>query len=343
MARRPVTCPASLVAGALVGLLVAGPAAATPFGQEAGPGYEPVPGGFADTVRVPADFPTIQQGVDAAEPGGMVLIGGGVYEESVTVSVPYVTIRGVDRNETIIDGGGERETGIQVIEADGVTIQNLTVRNHTGNGIAWLGVHGYWGSYLTALDNGERGLVARGSDFGQIDHSWAGGSQVAGISIVACEPCRALVTEVTAEGNGVGFEGTNAGGVSVVNGTWNSNGAGIVLRSSDSGPLAPQGDVLVAGNHVHDNGADGPWYPGNGIVVAGGSANRIVGNLVQDHPSYGVVVLPTLDQSLWVTSGNRVAGNTVGRSGLADLALGAGAARAAFLARKRSPLPNPTW
>ena len=37
---------------------------------EVGPGREPVPGGFADTVQVPRDSPTIQGAVDRAEPGG---------------------------------------------------------------------------------------------------------------------------------------------------------------------------------------------------------------------------------------------------------------------------------
>ena len=68
------------------------------------PGREPVPSGFAATVRVPADYPTVQEAVDHAEPGGMVLIAPGVYHESVVVTTPYITIRGEDRNRTILDG-----------------------------------------------------------------------------------------------------------------------------------------------------------------------------------------------------------------------------------------------
>ena len=141
-----------------------------------GPGREPVPTGFADTVRVPKDAPTIQKAVDEAEPGGLVLIAPGVYEESVTVTTPFVTIRGMDRNDTIIDGGFERAIGIHVIEADGVTIENLTSRNHLLNGFQWTSVHGYRGSYLTAYNNGDYGVFAYDSDWGQFDHSYASGS-----------------------------------------------------------------------------------------------------------------------------------------------------------------------
>ncbi len=76
-----------------------------------------------------------------------------VYREAVTVTTPYITIRGMDRNSTIIDGEHERATGIHVIEADGVTIENLTARNHLSNGFLWTRVHGYWGSFLTATVN----------------------------------------------------------------------------------------------------------------------------------------------------------------------------------------------
>ena len=134
---------------------------------DVGPGREPVPRGFADTVRVPADAPTIQEAVDRAEPGGMVLISPGVYDEDVTVTTPYLTIRGTDRNGVVIEGKFERAIGIHVIEADGVSIENLTVRNHLLNGVQWSGVHGYWASYVTAYNNGDYGIYAYDSDWGR--------------------------------------------------------------------------------------------------------------------------------------------------------------------------------
>ena len=152
------------------------------------PAIEQPPAGFSDTVRVPHDEPTIQAGVDAVKSGGMVLVAPGVYDEQVTVTTPYITIRGENRNTTIIDGGFERANGIQVIEADGVVIQNLTARNNLLNGFFWSRVHGYWGSYLTAYDNGDYGLFAYDSMFGQFDHSYASGSPDSGFYIGQCSP-----------------------------------------------------------------------------------------------------------------------------------------------------------
>src|ERR1700704_5701249 len=56
------------------------------------------------TRRVPQDYPTIQNGVDAANPGDLVLIDEGDYFESVFVTTPSITLRGVDRNTVVLDG-----------------------------------------------------------------------------------------------------------------------------------------------------------------------------------------------------------------------------------------------
>ena len=315
-------------AGALVALASAPQSASA---AEIGPGREAVPGGFAETVRVPHDAATIQEAVDAVEPGGMVLIAPGVYRESVLVTTPFVTIRGLDRNRVVIEGGFERAIGIHVVEADGVTIENLTVRDHLLNGVQWTNVHGYWGSFLTAVNNGDHGVIAEGSDWGQIDRSYASGSRDSGFSIGQCFPCHAVARDVLAEHNAIGFSGRNAGGdLAIVNSEWRLNLAGIVPNTLDAESGPPQRDMLIAGNFVHDNnsvtaGSTAPTYPafGTGILVSGGAGNLIEGNLVQDHERYGIAVLPSIDRTVWVTSGNEVRGNVVQGSGLADLALGA--------------------
>src|SRR6185503_11204765 len=109
----------------MAGTVVVGDA---PLPGGGAPGPDPVPAGPAGTVRVPRDAPTIQQAVDQAEPGGLVLIAAGVYREAVVVTTPYLTIRGMDRNDTILEGDFELANGIHVIEADGVAVENLTAR-----------------------------------------------------------------------------------------------------------------------------------------------------------------------------------------------------------------------
>ena len=295
------------------------------------PGREPVPGGFAATVRVPADYPTVQEGVDHAKPGGMVLIAPGVYHEAVVVTTPYITIRGEDRNRTILDGNDQLPSGILVVEADGVSIENLTVRHFAVNGVQWSSVFGYRASYVTAHNNGDYGIYAFDSQYGQFDHSYAGGSPDSGFYIGQCDPCHALITDSLAENNALGYSGTNAGGdLAIVNSEWRDNMAGIVPNTLDSEANPPQRDVLIAGNYVHDNNSTTAdvkqiSYPsfGIGIMIAGGIEDTVTQNLVEDQAWYGIAVTAILDANLWATADNEVRDNIVRRSGRADLALGA--------------------
>ena len=300
-------------------------------GGGVGPGREPVPSAPGGTIRVPTDQPTIQAAVDAAIPGDLILVAPGEYHEAVLVTTPYLTIRGEDRNAVILEGDFAKVNGVHVAEADGVAVENMTARHYLLNGFYWAGVNGYRGSYLTAYANGDYGVYAFDSVWGRFEHSYASGHPDSGFYIGQCQPCHAVITDVIADHNGLGFSGTNAGGdLAIINSEWRNNRAGLGPNTLDSELLAPQAGVLIAGNWVHDNSSPDapvkrleiPVY-GNGILVAGGRDNLIEGNLVEGHAVFGIALLPNIDANLWATRGNVIRGNEVSGSGRADLALGA--------------------
>src|SRR5687768_8898644 len=132
----------------MVGVLLVGDVEYT-AGQASKRGLQAVADFSGTTRRVPQEYPTIQNAVDAANPGDLVLVDKGVYVESVFVTTPSVTIRGVDRNEVVLDGQFTFGNGIMV-GANAVAIENMTARNFTLNGFYWTGVEGFRGSYLTA-------------------------------------------------------------------------------------------------------------------------------------------------------------------------------------------------
>ena len=66
------------------------------------------------TIRVPADHATIQDAVDAAQRGDIVLVAPGEYRESVHIKKEGITLRGEDRNTVILDGEDQRQNGVYV-------------------------------------------------------------------------------------------------------------------------------------------------------------------------------------------------------------------------------------
>lgn len=280
------------------------------------------------TRRVPGEYPTIQSAVDAADPGDLVLIERGVYRESVSVTTPGLVIRGVDRNEVVIDGEFERPNGVEVLFADGVAVENLTSMNHTVNGFFWTGVRGYRGSYLTAVNNGDYGIYAFDSGDGLFEHSYGSGSPDASFYIGQCNPCDAVITDSIGEYSGLGYSGTNASDLFLINNIFRFNGAGMAPNTLDSELLPPAENVVVAGNLVYQNGLgdfphkDAQWLTqGFGVLLVGVENSTVTRNRVFNHPNAAVAIGPFLDKNFWMSSGNRVADNAVDGSGLGDLVL----------------------
>lgn len=313
----------------MVGTLTVGEEAATPGASSEEEAAAPAT--WTGVTRlVPDDYPTIQSAVDAAAPGDLVLIGPGVYKEAVSVATPGLVIRGTDRNAVVLDGELTRENGIVVV-ADGVAIENMTARNYTGNGFFWVGVTGYRGSYLTAIDDWVYGIYAFDSVDGLFEHSYASGSWDSGFYIGQCNPCDAVIRNVVAEFNGLGYSGTNASGnIWIVDSEWRHNVAGIAPNSLDSELLPPVREVVVAGNYVHHNGererapnGTAQWAGyGNGIILAGARNSVVRNNLIVNNVTSGVQVISMLDDSLWPSGGNRIVDNMILGSGRSDLALG---------------------
>ncbi len=290
------------------------------------------------TLRVPSDHPTVQAAVDAASPGDLVLVAAGTYSEAVIVRTPSIVIRGEDRNTVIFDGNDELFNGFQV-SADAVAIENMTVKRYLVNGIVFTNAYdaadptqakvlkGYRASYVTVANNGLYGLYAFYAEGGQFDHVYGSGHPDGGIYIGQCKPCNALVTDAVMERNGLGYSGTNASGsVFIINSTFRRNRIGVSPNSQNMERLAPQGDIVIAGNVIDDN--DDPEAPpaasgafGFGVAVGGGERNQILRNRVSGHGNVGIAIT-SLES--FVPSGNRVEGNVLEGNGV-DLAFYAAA------------------
>lgn len=97
--------------------------------------------GVSATLRVPADYATIQAAVDAAAPGDTILISPGVYEEAVTIQGKAdLTIKGdvtftVKETECCPDiwdevGKVVIKGPFRILDSTGITVEALTISPH---------------------------------------------------------------------------------------------------------------------------------------------------------------------------------------------------------------------
>ena len=202
---------------------------------------------------------SIQAAVNQARPCDWILVAPGTYPGPVTITTPDLHLRGLDRNGVVIAGGHRVGNGI-TIEADGVSVENLTVRNFdrrspndddTGNQVLFWDVDGWQGRYLTTYDTGLHGgygIWAGRSRNGLLDDVYASGFSDSGLYVGGCRDCLAVVEHSLAERNLIGLAATNASGHFIVeHSLFRLNAVGLSLNSSLSDPPPPQLGTCAAG------------------------------------------------------------------------------------------------
>lgn len=268
---------------------------------------------------------TIQAAVSRARPCDWILVAPGVYPESIVIRTPQLHLRGLDRNRVIVDGRHRKGSNGIEVRADGVWLENLTVRNFDratpnagdGNEVWWYEAHGWHGNYLTVYDTGllgGYGLFAERSAGGEWNQIYASGFDDSGFYIGACRDCEATVSHALAERNPVGYAGTNSGGHLVLEDSiFRNNAVGLSLNSSESDPPPPQlGTCTAAANRsvtptITSTALSRCTVVRRNRILANNSIN-VPSNTSSERPGWGIGIV------LLGTYGDLVSQNVVARN-----------------------------
>ena len=271
-------------------------------------------------------YKSINKAVAKAQGGDLIRVKKGTYREGVKVTgsaYDGLRIVGDTKNpaNVVINSkglkGAAAQNGVQVNNADDVTVSGLKTINYKGNGVFFVNVDGYTASNLIAAGPGVYGIYAFNSKGGTMKNSVAYDNNDAGFYIgqtpKQAKPKRSLVTGVQAYRNVLGFSGTNMRYVTITKGKWFNNGTGIVPSSLKSEKFPPPQENVISNNEVFWNNynyyaganfripATGPaglaGYPlGVGILLFGGQGHTVENNKVYGNwlVGYGAIEQLTL-------------------------------------------------
>ncbi|MET8082344.1 right-handed parallel beta-helix repeat-containing protein [Streptomyces sp. NPDC005303] len=310
--------------------------------------------GAAPPAAVAADqmthvvFPgqSIQQAVDAAEPGDTVLVAPGTYRESVKVSTPGITLSGMGRS-TVIEPDPQKATGkcaeagngICVLgtkehDVEGVTIASLTVTGFTGTGVFAMATDGLTVRNVTAVKNGVWGIAQERSAHGVFRRNTARDNGDAGLFLAntikeeagATDAGGTVIEHNRLEGNRIGITVRRLRNLTVAENHLTGNCAGVFVVGDENKPragaLTVRDNTLVKNNKSCPKTARLDALQGSGIVLTGTedtlvTHNRVIGNSGASSLSGGIVLFKSFVGT--TSDRNRITDNVLEDNAPADL------------------------
>ena len=289
---------------------------------------------------------SIQKAVDAAAPGDTVLITPGTYRESVTVTTPGLTLRGVGRGVVIepaatkaagtcaAGGNGICVVGTKERKVEDVTLASLTVTGFTRSGVYAVATDGLTVRKVTAVKNGVWGIAQEGSVRGVFRGNTARDNGDAGLFLAnsisaeqgATDTGGTLVEHNRLEGNRIGVTVRRLRNLTVADNHLTGNCAGVFVVGDENKPRA--GAVTVAENRIVRNNKSCPKtarldaLQGSGIVLTGTEDTLITRNVIKDNAgksplSGGIVLFKSFVGT--ASERNRISDNELSGNSPADL------------------------
>lgn len=258
---------------------------------------------------------SIQDAVDAAQPGDTIVVKDGVYtgtpgdDSVVTVTTDDLTLIGSRR--AVIDAAGF-EYGIMVGEDAPIgpggcppatvhdfRIKGFTIRDAEDTGLRLVGVDGYRITHGAYLDNFEYGPFPICSTNGLIAHNFASGHEDAAIYVG--DDDGVLVRHNTVTLSAIGIEVENTINAEVRHNRLFGNTAGILVVVLPGLPQPFTRNVHIHHNVITENDFPNPIPPGGGavgliptgtgILNVGGDRVVIEENEITGNDSLGVALI----------------------------------------------------
>ena len=262
---------------------------------------------------------SIQEAVDSATPGETLLLLPGTYRESVEITVPGVTIRGMGPSTVLAPGTTTSGTacaraghGICVTGTPNRPLAGVRIRSLTVSGFPNDGISSSWTDRMSVRDvlvrdNGQQGISQQLSTRGEFRNNVLSNNGQSGILLAnvigreggAIDTRGAVISGNYVQGNHFGVVIRRARNLVVEHNTITGNCGGVFVVGDENVPRA--GALSVRDNRVELNNkycsksAHMSKTQGVGILVTGAEQTLVTHNLVRGNrgrtPMSGGIVL----------------------------------------------------
>jgi len=246
---------------------------------------------------------SIQQAIDRARPGGIVLVRPGTYHENASgtnglqigKSIHLIGLS-TPRKRVVLENAGGQRNGIVAVPSEhydcmschsslappfpllphaqgmqlsqeptiyGLTISGITIKDFSNNGLFARGVDGYAFVDVHSVDNPNYGIFPVSTRNGVITRSSAVGADDSGIWVETSE--NVSVTHNRVEGNVNGFEVSNSDDILLAHNEALGNTVGMaILFLPDIFDVRQDTQrITIRDNHIHDNNKPNTASPGS--------------------------------------------------------------------------------
>jgi hypothetical protein len=253
----------------------------------------------AREIPFPGTYTTIQQTIDASQPGDQINIAAGTYQENLILK-PGVSLYGEDAQTTIIKGSPVLNLPVVTV-ADKSTLARVTVTGGKdgGKGAVYIQSGTSYVQNCFITDNQDAGILIEGKATPVIEHNKIFKNQKSAIESIDSAP-KILANEIT-DNNGAGILAINSAALAKGNllsrkFTFGLRGRPVLeqdnIHTGNQQTPPKRSDLpqpLIKGNNIKNNGA--------GEIICQGTSPEIQENTIANHKGL-VIVLFESDASI---------------------------------------------
>ncbi len=243
------------------------------------------------------DGDSIQEAVQAAEPGTTIHVMPGTYNETVYIDKDGIRLIGIVQGSerATLHGNGELNDAI-LFSGNNIVVEGFMITKYKGNAIMSQAGNNYEIRDNIIVDTGVYGIFPQLGTNGVVEHNIISGIEDAAIYVGMSDNVHVAYNEVFDSVAGIEIENSRH---AIVESNFVYNNTGGILAFITPGlPIKTTYDVIIRNNWVSDNNTPNFGAPGStvggipagtGIMVMAADDVVIEGNIITNNKTVGIL------------------------------------------------------